>query len=34
MANSSKFNTSSLMTYCELKDIDYLITDKVQSKDY
>ncbi|MBR9649241.1 DeoR/GlpR family DNA-binding transcription regulator [Clostridium tyrobutyricum] len=34
MADSSKFNTSSLMTYCELKDINYLITDKIPPKDY
>lgn len=34
LADSSKFDTSSLMTYCELKDIDYLITDKMPPRDY
>lgn len=30
----SKFGTSSLMTYCSIGDIDYLITDKVPPEEY
>lgn len=29
MADSSKFGVSTLMTYCPLSDIDYIITDKM-----
>ena len=34
LADSSKFDISSLMTYCQLTDIDYLITDKKPSEKY
>lgn len=32
LADSSKFNSVSLMTYCNLEDIDILITDKMPDK--
>lgn len=32
LADSSKFNLVSLMTYCDLEDIDILITDKMPDK--
>ncbi|MEA5009923.1 DeoR/GlpR family DNA-binding transcription regulator [Clostridium tyrobutyricum] len=34
LADSSKFGISSLMTYCEIKDVDCLITDKMPPKEY
>jgi DeoR family myo-inositol catabolism operon transcriptional repressor len=33
LADSSKFNSVSLMTYCDLGDIDILITDKMPDKE-
>ena len=33
LADSSKFNSVSLMTYCYLEDIDILITDKMPDKE-
>ena len=33
LADSSKFNSVSLMTYCDLEDIDILITDKMPDKE-
>ncbi|WP_028329336.1 DeoR/GlpR family DNA-binding transcription regulator [Brachyspira alvinipulli] len=33
LADSTKFNAVSLMTYCDLKDIDILITDKMPDKE-
>lgn len=32
LADSSKFNSVSLMTYCNLEDIDILVTDKMPDK--
>lgn len=32
LADSSKFNSVSLMTYCDLEDIDILVTDKMPDK--
>jgi len=32
--DSSKFNTSSLMTYCNLNDIDHLITNEKPNSEY
>lgn len=34
LVDSSKFDNSSLVTYSQLKDIDYLITDKKPAKKY
>lgn len=34
LVDSSKFDNSSLVTYSQLKDIDYLVTDKKPSKKY
>ena len=34
LADHDKFNKYGLMTYCELKEIDYLITNKKPDKDY
>lgn len=34
LADYSKFNVSSLITYCDLSDVDYLITDKVPPDEY
>lgn len=34
LMDCSKFGISSLMTYCSLEDIDYLITDKIPKKEY
>lgn len=34
LTDYSKFNVSSLVTYCNLSDIDYLITDKVPPSEY
>lgn len=34
LADSSKTNSSSLMTYCQLKDFDYIVTDQELPPDY
>jgi DeoR family myo-inositol catabolism operon transcriptional repressor len=34
LADHDKFDKYGLMTYCELKDIDYLITNKTPDKEY
>ena len=34
LADSSKLNVSSLLTYCRLKDIDYLVTEQQPPNDY
>ena len=34
LVDSTKFDNSSLVTYAQLKDIDYLVTDKKPSKKY
>jgi DeoR family myo-inositol catabolism operon transcriptional repressor len=34
LADYSKFNTSSLITYCNLNDINHVITDKVPPHEY
>lgn len=34
LVDSSKFDVSALMTYCQLSDIDHLITDKKPSEEY
>ncbi|OSA96824.1 UNVERIFIED_ORG: DNA-binding protein [Clostridium botulinum] len=34
LADSSKFNIVSLMTFCDVKNLDYLITDKCPSAKY
>ncbi|NMM64165.1 DeoR/GlpR transcriptional regulator [Clostridium sp. P21] len=34
LADYSKFNVCSLVTYCNLSDIDYLITDKIPPDEY
>ncbi|WP_123053220.1 DeoR/GlpR family DNA-binding transcription regulator [Clostridium sp. JN-1] len=34
LADYSKFNICSLVTYCNLDDIDYLITDKLPPEEY
>ena len=33
LIDSSKFNKRFMLTTCELKDIDYIITDKMPSKE-